>query len=150
LICGQQFDTNDMLIDHVDNSQRGNIRNNYKKLRWSVYGEGHNNRQAIFYDDGIELTHVMASGAFPTNFDYEKIGGRGFWDGGILSNTPLRELIQKHRDYWYKDIGEQKQEQEVPDLKLYIVNVWPSEEAISQLPSDYNALKDRRKRLNIS
>ncbi len=24
-----------------------------------------------------------------------------FWDGAYLSNTPLRELIQSHRDYWY-------------------------------------------------
>jgi NTE family protein len=32
----------------------------------------------------------------------------------------------------------------VPDLELYIVNVWPSKEAISQLPSDYDSLKDRK------
>jgi NTE family protein len=144
LICWQEFDSNDMLIDHVDDSHRGNIRHNYKKLRWSVYGEGGNSRRAIFYNDGIELTHVMASGAFPTYFDYENIGGRGFWDGGILSNTPLRELIQTHRDYWYKDKGEQQQEQEVPDLEVYIANVWPSKEAISQLPLDHDSLKDRR------
>ena len=24
---------------------------------------------------------------------------RRFWDGGITSNTPLRELIQSHQDY---------------------------------------------------
>jgi predicted acylesterase/phospholipase RssA len=82
----------------------------------------------------------MASGAFPTAFDYEKIDDRGFWDGGILSNTPLRELIQKHRDYWYKDLGKQ----EVPDLELYIVNVWPSKEATNRLPMDYDSLKDRK------
>jgi predicted acylesterase/phospholipase RssA len=139
LICWQEFDSNDKLIDHVNSSHRGNIKNN--KLRWSVYGqEGDNNRGAIFYNNGIDLTHVMASGAFPTAFDYEKIEGRGFWDGGILSNTPLRELIQKHRDYWYKDLGKQ----EVPDLELYIVNVWPSKEATNRLPVDYDSLKDRR------
>jgi hypothetical protein len=82
----------------------------------------------------------MASGAFPTPFDYEKIDGRGFWDRGLLSNTPLRELIQKNRDYWYKNL----EEQEVPDLELYIVNVWPSKEATNQLPVDYDSLKDRR------
>jgi len=73
---------------------------------------------------------VMASGAFPTAFDYEKIGSRGFWDGGILSNTPLRELIQRHRDYWHKDLREQK----VPDLELYIVNVWPSKKQLINYP----------------
>jgi NTE family protein len=140
LICWREFDRNDKLIEHVNSSHRGNIKDN--KLRWSVYGqEGDNNdRGAIFYNEGIDLTHVMASGAFPTAFDYEKIDGRGFWDGGILSNTPLRELIQKHRDYWYKDLGEQ----EVPDLELYIVNVWPSKEATNQLPVDYDSLKDRK------
>jgi NTE family protein len=139
LICWQEFDSNDKLIDHVNSNHRGKIKDS--KLRWSVYGqEGDNDRGAIFYNNGIELTHVMASGAFPTAFDYEKIDGRGFWDGGILSNTPLRELIQKHRDYWYKDLGEQ----EVPDLELYIVNVWPSKEATNQLPVDYDSLKDRR------
>jgi NTE family protein len=113
LICWQEFDSNDKLIDHVNSSHRGNIKNN--KLRWSVYGqEGDNDRGVIFFNNGIDLTHVMGSGAFPTAFDYEKIDGRGFWDGGILSNTPLRELIQKHRDYWYKDLGKQ----EVPDLEL--------------------------------
>jgi hypothetical protein len=25
-----------------------------------------------------------------------------FWDGGFRSNTPLREVIQAHRDYWHK------------------------------------------------
>ena len=139
LICWQEFGSNDKLIDHINSGHRGHIKNN--KLRWSVYGqEGDSDRGAIFYNKGIDLTHVMASGAFPTAFDYEKIGSRGFWDGGILSNTPLRELIQKHRDYWYKDLGIQ----EVPDLELYIVNVWPSKEATNQLPVDYDSLKDRR------
>ena len=140
MICWQEFDSNDKLIDHVNSSHKGNIKNN--KLRWSVYGhEGDNDRGVIFYNNGIDLTHVMGSGAFPTAFDYEKIDGRGFWDGGILSNTPLRELIQKHRDYWYKDLGKQ----EVPDLELYIVNVsGSSKEATNRLPVDYDSLKDRK------
>jgi hypothetical protein len=32
----------------------------------------------------------------------------------------------------------------VPDLELYIVNVWPSKEATNQLPVDYDSLKDRK------
>jgi NTE family protein len=47
---------------------------------------------------------------------------RYFWDGGLLSNTPLRELIHEHREYWLKT---QKKEF-VPDLDLYIVDVHPS------------------------
>ena len=48
-----------------------------------------------------------------------------FWDGGFRSNTPLREVIQVHRDYWHKEgIGD---ENDVPDLEVYIVDLWPSE-----------------------
>ena len=25
---------------------------------------------------------------------------RVFWDGGLLSNTPIRELLHHHRRYW--------------------------------------------------
>jgi hypothetical protein len=40
---------------------------------------------------------------------------RYFWDGAYLSNTPLRELLQAHRDYWHK-----VRRTEVPDLEIYI------------------------------
>ena len=46
-----------------------------------------------------------------------------FWDGGIASNTPLRELIQAHKDYWQDVKGVAK----IPDLDVYIVDVWPTE-----------------------
>ena len=26
---------------------------------------------------------------------------RSFWDGGLLANTPLRQTILAHRDYWH-------------------------------------------------
>jgi NTE family protein len=67
-------------------------------LRWSVYNDGEI-KIVLYYNSGLELKHVMASGSFPVYFTYEDIEGRKFWDGGILSNTPLRELIQCHRDY---------------------------------------------------
>jgi hypothetical protein len=33
---------------------------------------------------------------------------RYFWDGAYLSNTPLRELLQSHRDYWYEEGNDKK------------------------------------------
>ena len=53
---------------------------------------------------------------------------RYFWDGGILSNTPLRELIQSHKDYWFSVVGNEKDDAVVPDLDVYIVDVWPNKE----------------------
>ena len=30
---------------------------------------------------------------------------RYFWDGGIMSNTPLTQSVLLHRDYWLKVMG---------------------------------------------
>jgi predicted acylesterase/phospholipase RssA len=80
----------------------------------------------------------MASGSFPVYVDYEEINGHKYWDGGILSNTPLRELIQLHRDYWYKKMGLK----EVPNLEVYIVDLWPTK-SMRGAPIDHDGVVDR-------
>jgi len=124
------------------------------------------NEQRVQYDQGLMVEHIMASASVPVHYDYtlipsyydytknkeieeEKLkkgnqqnnlkGYRRFWDGGILSNTPLRELIQAHQDYW-KFVEKTK---EVPNLEVYIVDVWPSMDKYP-LPSDYDSVVDRR------
>jgi NTE family protein len=69
-----------------------------------------------------------------------KLGGYQFCDGGLLSNTPFRELLQAHQDYWLrvKDTNKQK----IPDLEVYIVNVHPSKGAFIQ-EDDVDGTKDR-------
>ena len=64
---------------------------------------------------------------------------RYFWDGGLLSNTPLRELLEAHRNYWLKvkKVGEDA----VPDLNVYIADVWPATE--EHIPLDLDGAKDR-------
>jgi NTE family protein len=37
--------------------------------------------------------HVMASGALPPGFPPVEIDGKWYWDGGIISNTPLNHLL---------------------------------------------------------
>jgi NTE family protein len=37
--------------------------------------------------------HIMASGALPPGFPAVEIGGRHYWDGGLVSNTPLTEVL---------------------------------------------------------
>src|SRR5882762_11103133 len=39
--------------------------------------------------------HVMASGALPPALPMVKIGTDHFWDGGIVSNTPLQHLLDQ-------------------------------------------------------
>jgi NTE family protein len=37
--------------------------------------------------------HVMASGSLPPGFPATEIGGRFYWDGGCVSNTPLEAVL---------------------------------------------------------
>ena len=33
----------------------------------------------------------------PEVYAYEDIDGHKFWDGGLLSNTPIKELLDAHQ-----------------------------------------------------
>ncbi len=117
-----------------------------KESKYGRLNKGSNkfSKRVITYDKGIELKHVMASASIPLFYDYEIIQRHKFWDGGILSNTPLREVLQAHRDYWFKIIGKEKPESKVPDLEVYIIGLWPSSNDDDGLdrdvvPSDYDA-----------
>jgi NTE family protein len=92
-------------------------------------------------DNGITIDHVMASGTLPEFYDYRYINGRKFWDGGLLSNTPFRELLRAHQDYWMDVISQQDQDGKVPDLEVYIVNLHPSK--CANPPDDHDGTKDR-------
>ena len=46
-------------------------------------------------DEQITAEHVMASGALPPAFPSVKIGTDYYWDGGIVSNTPLQYLLEE-------------------------------------------------------
>ena len=57
------------------------------------------------YPEGLTIEHVMASSAVPLFYDFENIQGHKFWDGIILNNTPLKELMEEHKAYWEYKIG---------------------------------------------
>jgi NTE family protein len=41
----------------------------------------------------IDVRHIMASGALPPGFPPVEIDGEYFWDGGLVSNTPLQYVL---------------------------------------------------------
>ena len=52
----------------------------------------------IYFDNKNEVIgpeHVMASGALPPALPMVKIGTDYYWDGGIVSNTPLQHLLDQ-------------------------------------------------------
>lgn len=71
-------------------------RINARQTRFSVAAV--NVRTGNFVDfDNAEITirpeHVMASCALPPGFPAVEIDGEHFWDGGLVSNTPLNHVI---------------------------------------------------------
>ncbi len=38
--------------------------------------------------------HIMASGALPPGFPAVTVDGRAYWDGGLVSNTPLQHVVE--------------------------------------------------------
>ena len=64
---------------------------------------------------------------------------RFFWDGGLLANTPLRQTVLAHRDYWVKV---RKSEDNIPRLKFGIINLHPAKQ--EYVPYDYDSVVDRK------
>ena len=121
--------------------------------RKSEYGNYNNKsgyENVIDYSDGITIDHIMASGTLPEFYnhaevsihtsDKQKTHPRYFWDGGLLSSTPVRELLHAHQEYW-KDVENMN---EIPELDVYIVNVHPSKIDNGKIPMDHNGVKDRQ------
>jgi NTE family protein len=69
---------------------------NAKRTRFAVGAVNVLNGNFVYFDnavDTIEPEHVMASGALPPALPMVTIGTDYFWDGGIVSNTPLQHLL---------------------------------------------------------
>jgi len=50
----------------------------------------------VYFDNAegeIEPEHIMASGALPPGLPMIRIGRHHYWDGGLVSNTPLQHLL---------------------------------------------------------
>jgi NTE family protein len=43
----------------------------------------------------IDARHILASGALPPGFAAVEIDGRHYWDGGLVSNTPLQHVLDQ-------------------------------------------------------
>ena len=55
----------------------------------------------VYFDNRKQVLgpeHVMASGALPPGFPPVMIDGEPYWDGGLVSNTPLQYVLDSHHD----------------------------------------------------
>lgn len=126
------------------------------------------------YDDGINADHVIASGSLPVNFEYSTLEVeccnfepnsiqveadkatirsnsdyrkemRYFWDGGLMANTPLSQLVLLHRRYWYLQRG---LKDKVPALGVCVINVHPSRQ--EEIPTDHDGVLNRNNDIAFS
>jgi NADPH-dependent 2,4-dienoyl-CoA reductase/sulfur reductase-like enzyme/predicted acylesterase/phospholipase RssA len=51
---------------------------------------------AVFdsYVDEITPEHILASGSLPPGFPWTTIAGKHYWDGGLVSNSPLDQVVE--------------------------------------------------------
>ena len=76
--------------------------------------------------------HIMASGALPPAFAPVKIENDFYWDGGIVSNTPLQYLLEHEA---------------IKDTLVFQVDLFNAQ---GPLPRDMNAVLDRHKDITYS
>ena len=71
---------------------------NSRKMHFAVGAVNVLTGNFLYFDNSKEVIgpeHVMASGALPPALPMVKIGTDHFWDGGIVSNTPLQHLLDQ-------------------------------------------------------
>jgi NTE family protein len=71
-------------------------RINAKEMRFSVGAVNVRTGNFAYFDNAeiaIRPEHVMASGALPPGFPPVEIDGEHYWDGGLVSNTPLQYVL---------------------------------------------------------
>ncbi len=76
----------------------------------------------------ICVDHILASGALPPGFAPVEIDGRKYWDGGLVSNTPLQ---------WVVDAGPRQ------NTLTFQVDLWSARGSVPQdLPHVYSRQKE--------
>ena len=76
-------------------------RINRKEMRFSVGAVNVRTGNFAYFDnatDEICAEHIMASGALPPAFPAVEIDGEPYWDGGMVSNTPLDWVLSAGSD----------------------------------------------------
>jgi NTE family protein len=110
-------------------------RINERQMRFSVGAVNVRSGNFVYFDTEttiIRPEHVMASGALPPGFPPVEIDGEYYWDGGLVSNTPL---------LWVLDTLPRA------DSLVFQVDLWS---ARGELPRDLVEVDLRQKEIRYS
>ena len=109
--------------------------NDARTLRVSVGAVNVRTGNFAYFDNRhgkLRPEHFMASGALPPGFAAVEIDGEYYWDGGMVSNTPLYKVLSErpHRD-----------------ALIFQVDLWSS---VGALPRDMSSVAERAKDIQYS
>jgi NTE family protein len=108
---------------------------NRAQVRLSMGAVDVRSGNSVYFDNTrmrITPEHIMASGALPPGFPPVMIDGESYWDGGIVSNSPL----------WYVM-------DEAPDIDALILQV-DLFSASGRLPTNLDQVQERAKDIQYS
>ena len=108
---------------------------NAKKIRLSLGAVNVRTGNFAYFDNTkqkIGPEHIMASAALPPGFPPIQIDGELYWDGGLVSNTPLQYVLDE-------DVGE--------DLMIFQVDLFSS---LGPLPQTLADVAGREKDIRYS
>lgn len=110
-------------------------RINDGNIRVSVGAVNVRTGNLVYFDNStmrLAPEHFIASGALPPGFPAVEIDGEFYWDGGLVSNTPLTEVIR---------------ESQHKDTLIFQVDLWSSR---GKLPGDFLDISERTKDIQYS
>jgi NTE family protein len=110
-------------------------RINSGETRFSVGAVNVRTGNFVYFDNTthtIRPEHVMASGALPPGFPAVEVEGEHYWDGGLISNTPLQ---------WVVEYGPRQ------DTLAFQVDLWS---ALGELPGNLAEVAMRQKEIQYS
>jgi NTE family protein len=110
-------------------------RINARETRFAVGAVNIRAGNLEFFDNAertLGPEHIMASGALPPGFPAVQVGGDYYWDGGLVSNTPLQ---------WLRDSRPRQ------DSLVFQVDLWS---ARGEIPHDLVGIDLRQKDIRFS
>jgi NTE family protein len=110
-------------------------RINSGAMRFSVSAVNIESGNFDYFDsttDEIRAEHVLASAALPPMFPAVEIDGEFYWDGGLVSNTPLQWIAESHPQR---------------DTLIFQVDLWNTR---GQYPTDLAEVVTRQKEIQFA
>ena len=127
--------------DHVMASGSLPVNFDYTMLEVESYNSGFS--QSLQRDKN-ESESVERKSESSKNIFYQR-EKRHFWDGGLMTNTPLTQLVLHHRNYWYQVRG---LKDKAPTLGICVVNVHPTRQP--EVPTDHDGIVNRNNDITFS